>query len=230
MITGSAGILRVAPAGDAALVIEWPALIDPAVNDRARSLAQALTRRWGAVLRDVVIGYCTVTVYFDPARVDGRWLESEVESLAERTDEFSSPAGGMVNIPVCYEGEFAPDLPEVAAFAGCAPEEVVALHSGREYLVFMVGFVPGFAYMGEVDPRIAAPRRATPRTAVPQGSVAIAGGQTGIYPSVTPGGWNIVGRTPLKPFDSGRREPLLMQSGDRVRFMPISRDEFDRMR
>jgi inhibitor of KinA len=122
---------------------------------------------------------------------------------------------------VCYGGEYGPDLDDVAAFAGCSAEDVVARHLSREYRVYLVGFIPGFAYMAEVDPSIAAPRRSTPRTAVPAGSVAIAGGQTGVYPSVTPGGWNIIGRTPLAPYDASRSEPFLFRSGDRVRFQRV---------
>jgi inhibitor of KinA len=219
-------IVRIAAAGDAALVIEFPARIDPEINERARALAAALQRQWGAILRDVVIGYCTVTVYFDPSRVDGRWLEAELRGIAADVDAGNRTSGAVVQVPVCYEQDFAPDIDDVAAFGGCTPEEVAALHAGREYRVFMVGFIPGFAYMAEVDPTIAAPRRATPRAAVPAGSVAIAGGQTGIYPAVTPGGWNIIGRTPLKPYDLERPEPFLFHSGDRVQFVRISRDEF----
>lgn len=220
-------VLRFAAAGDAALVLEFPQRIDPEINDRARALAAAIRGRFGAVLRDVVIGYCTVTVYFDPIHVDPRWLDGELKVLAAGTEEPEVPPGGLVQVPVCYEEDFAPDLADVAAFGGCSLEEVVALHSEREYRVYMVGFVPGFAYMAEVDSRIAAPRRATPRTAVPAGSVAIAGGQTGVYPSVTPGGWNVIGRTPLKPYDPRREQPLLFRGGDRVRFVPIPRSEFD---
>jgi len=116
----------------------------------------------------------------------------------------------------------------VARFAGCTTEEVVARHAAVTYRVYLVGFVPGFAYMAEVDHRIAAPRRATPRTAVPAGAVAIAGGQTGIYPDVTPGGWNIIGRTPLRPFDAARTEPSLLKPGDQVRFRPVSEADFAR--
>jgi inhibitor of KinA len=131
-------------------------------------------------------------------------------------------------VPVCYDADLAPDLAGVAAFGGCSTDEVVALHTGRVYRVYMVGFIPGFAYLAEVDPRIAAPRRATPRTAVPAGSVAIAGGQTGIYPAVTPGGWNIIGRTALKPYDPGRADSLLFHVGAEVRFRAVTRTEFER--
>ena len=221
-------ILRIAPAGDAALLVEFEPRIDPDINDRARALAATLRQRWAAILRDVVIGYCTLTVYFDPLRVDGAWLESEIRTAATQSVEAAGTAGAVIQVPVCYDDEFAPDLAEVAAFGGCTAEDVVALHTSREYRVYMVGFVPGFAYLAEVDGRIAAPRRATPRTAVPAGAVAIAGGQTGIYPAETPGGWNIVGRTPIKPYDTTRPEPCLLRVGDRVRFVRIPRDEFER--
>jgi inhibitor of KinA len=131
-------------------------------------------------------------------------------------------------VPVCYGGDLGPDLADVAAFAGCSEADVVSLHSGRDYRVYMVGFVPGFAYMAEVEARIAAPRRASPRTAVPAGSVAIAGGQTGVYPAVTPGGWNLIGRTALQPYDPDREQPFLFKPGDRVRFRPIPLEEFPR--
>lgn len=229
-MTTSAGaeLVRIAAAGDAAIVAEFPARIDPLINDRARALAGQLRARWGSILRDVVIGHCTVTVYFDPAHVDAPWLESEIRTAASDIEDAPQTVRPVIQVPVCYDGNLAPDLGDVAEFGGCSLEDVVGLHAGREYRVYMVGFIPGFAYMAEVDPRIAAPRRATPRTAVPAGSVAIAGGQTGVYPADTPGGWNIIGRTPLKPFDPHRREPFLFQSGDCVRFLRISRDEFDR--
>jgi inhibitor of KinA len=133
-----------------------------------------------------------------------------------------------VRIPVCYGGEFGPDLAGVAAFAGLAESDVVSAHSAATYRVFMLGFVPGFAYLGVVDARIAMPRHATPRVRVPAGSVGIAGVQTGVYSGETPGGWQLIGRTPLKPFDPARDEPFLMEAGDAVQFYPIDRAEYDR--
>jgi inhibitor of KinA len=220
------GVLRVARAGDAALVAAFPARIDPLINERAAALAAQLRVRWGAILRDVVVGYCTVTVYFDPLQVDARWLEDEIRAAEADAVERPRAPRAVVQVPVCYQGDFAPDLEEVAVFGGCLPEEVAEIHAAREYRVYMVGFIPGFAYMAEVDPRIAAPRKATPRAAVPAGSVGIAAGQTGIYPAATPGGWNIIGRTPLKPYDASRPEPFLFRTGDRVRFVPVARDSF----
>jgi inhibitor of KinA len=219
-------LVRVAAAGDSALVAEFPSRIDPGINDCASALAQRLRWRWGGILRDVVVGYCTVTVYFDPLQVDAPWLESEIQAAAGPARQATRAGRAVVDVPVCYDGDLAPDLDDVARFGGCSSDEVVALHTSRTYRVYMLGFIPGFAYLAEVDPRIAAPRRATPRIEVPAGAVAIAGGQTGIYPAVTPGGWNIIGRTPKKPYDPGRPVPFLFNVGDEVRFRPVSRVEF----
>jgi inhibitor of KinA len=219
-------LFRILPAGDAALVVALPERIDPELNAWCVALSRALASGLGTIVRDVVIGYCSVTVYFDPLKVEAVWLEGEVRARAGSLDVESATEGAVVEVPVCYGGDLGPDLADVAAFAGCSDAEVIDLHAGREYRVYMVGFVPGFAYMAEVEPRIAAPRRASPRAAVPAGSVAIAGGQTGVYPAVTPGGWNIIGRTPLAPYDPDRREPFLFKSGDRVRFRPMAQQEF----
>jgi inhibitor of KinA len=221
--------LRIVAAGDAALTVEFPPRVAPDIHARVRALASAAHRRCGPSLRDVVIGYCSVTVFFDPLIVDAAWIEGQLqEALAELPDQADLDRA-IVDVPVCYGGEFGPDLEDVAAYGSCSADEVIALHSGTTYIVYLLGFVPGFTYMAEVHARIAAPRRATPRPAVPAGSVAIAGAQTGIYPSVTPGGWNIVGRTPVKPYDPSRAVPFLFQPGDRVRFRAVERHEFERL-
>lgn len=227
---GGTDILRIAPAGDSALLIEFPQTISPTINARAIALADAVRRRCGAAVRDAVVGYATVTLYFDPLVVDFAWLEAETREIAARIEPGADATGNLVEVPVCYGGEFGPDINDVAAFGGCSEDDVISIHGGRTYRVYMIGFVPGFAYMARVDDRIAAPRRATPRSAVPPGSVAIAGGQTGIYPASTPGGWNIIGQTPLKPFDTLRAEPSLLRAGDTVRFKPISARDFDDLR
>ena len=221
-------LVRLVAAGDSALVAEFPQRIDPEVNQRAATLAARLRQEWGAILRDVVIGYCTVTIYFDPLRVDARWLEAEVRGIAQDSEGSSGPEPRAIEVPVCYDAELGPDLADVAACGGCSTDEVVELHAGGVYRVYMVGFVPGFAYLAQVDDRIAMPRRTVPRAAVPAGSVAIAGGQTGVYPRITPGGWNIIGRTPLKPYDPQRQDAFLFRVGDEVRFVPMTREAFDR--
>ena len=227
MNTLTSDLVRVVAAGDSALVAEFPERIDPDINQRALALAARLRGEWGEILRDVVIGYCTVTVYFNPRHVDARWLEGEIRAAARDAENGERPAPRTIEVPVCYDPALGPDLEDVAAFGACSVADVIALHTTPTYRVYVVGFVPGFAYLAEVDQRIARPRRTAPRTAVPAGSVAIAGGQTGIYPKVTPGGWNIIGRTPLKPYDPGREDPFLFRVGDDVRFIPMTREAFE---
>jgi KipI family sensor histidine kinase inhibitor len=220
---------RLVAAGDAAWLVEWPARIDPAVSSRAVALAEAVKRTCVGRVRDVVVGYCSVTVYFDPLQSDGAKLADDVRQLALHVDDRPVSEGKLVDVDVCYGGDFGPDLQDVAALAGVTADEVVALHTASTYRVYVVGFVPGFPYMAAVHPRLALPRRTTPRTRVPAGSVAIAAGQTGIYPAETPGGWHLIGRTHVKPYDPSRAEPFLFRPGDRVRFHPIDRAEFERI-
>jgi inhibitor of KinA len=221
---------RIVPAGDSALVVEFDERIDPAINARAIQLADSLQAAGISGVRDIVPTYRSVAVFFDPLRTNYDALVASLEGEAARPDEEAAVVRAPLCIPVCYGGELGPDLPAVARFAQTSEEEVIRLHAGTAYRVFMLGFVPGFAYMGIVDSRIAAPRHGTPRLRVPLGSVGIAGVQTGVYPAETPGGWQLIGRTPLKPFDATRAEPFLMKAGDTVMFQPIERAEYDRMR
>jgi inhibitor of KinA len=214
--------LRVLPAGDSAMVLRLGDRIDPAVNARALAVAQALAGRQDASIRDIVIGYASVTVYFDPLRVEPVEVEARLRRLASARADAVARAGNRVVVRVRYGGDDGPDLAEVAAFAGCSPDEAIALHAAREYRVFMLGFLPGFPYMGVVDPRIAMPRRETPRVAVAAGSVGIAGLQTGIYPVESPGGWRLIGRTDATLFDPNAAQPTLVQPGDVVRFVRAS--------
>jgi inhibitor of KinA len=223
------GPVKIVAAGDAALVVELPQRIDPEINARLVHMAGELRERVGAVIRDAVVGYCTLTVYFDALHVDAAWLTEEIRSVAQQSPPENVTDGATIEVPVCYGGELGPDLSAVAAICGCSEEEVVRLHSTVEYRVYVVGFVPGFAYMGVVDDRLALPRRAVPRTRVPAGSVAIAAGQTGIYPIETPGGWHLLGRTPVRTFDPAREQPVLFRPGDRVRFRIIDRGTFDQL-
>ncbi len=219
---------KIVPAGDAALIVEFDERIDPDVNAQVISLADALAADPVPGVRDVVPTFRSVAVYFDPLRTNHDALLARIDrdgrhAFGSRPDERQP-----IVIPVCFGGDLGPDLSKVASFAGLSESEVIALHIGRIYRVFMLGFVAGFAYMGIVDERIAAPRHSTPRVRVPLGSVGIAGVQTGIYPAETPGGWQLIGRTPVKPFDAARAEPFLMKGGDSVRFAPIDRGEYDR--
>jgi inhibitor of KinA len=220
---------RIVRAGDSAVTVEFEERIDAAVNARAVSLADAIHRADLAGVRDVVPTYRSVTIYFDPLRTDYEALLARLEREASVHVPAAADDRAPIRIPVCYGGQFGPDLGHVAAFGQVEEAEVVRLHSSTTYRVFMLGFVPGFAYMGLVDARIAAPRHATPRVRVPRGSVGIAGLQTAVYPMDTPGGWQLVGRTPMHPFDPRRAEPFLIKAGDAVQFYAIDRTEFDRL-
>jgi inhibitor of KinA len=220
--------VRIIAAGDAALLIELASVIDPEVNDRAVALARSIREREASGVRDVVVGYASVTVYFDPLNVDPLDLEDRIRHIVDDLPRHPHLEGSPIDVPVCYGGGFGPDLADVAAVTGLSESEVITLHCAVAYRVYVVGFMPGFAYMASVDPRLVLSRRSTPRTRVPAGSVAIAAGQTGIYPVESPGGWHLLGRTRLKPYDPSRADPFLFRPGDRVRFRPISADEFER--
>jgi inhibitor of KinA len=219
---------RIVPAGDSALIVEFDERIDPEINARAIACAQAVEAARVRGVRDVVPTYRSVAVYFDPLRTDGDALIARLEEAAGQPPPSSATVRDVVRIPVCYGGDLGTDLAAVAEFAGRPASDVIRAHTGTTYRVFMLGFVPGFAYLGIVDSRIAMPRHATPRVRVPAGSVGIAGVQTGVYSADTPGGWQLIGRTPLKPFDPSRDQPFLLQAGDPVQFYPIDRAEYDR--
>jgi KipI family sensor histidine kinase inhibitor len=214
--------MRVLQAGDAMLIVEVAPVIDPLVNEQVIDLGDRLRAMGVPGVRDVVPGYSTLGVHFDPLRTDRAALERAIAAqgrLVQRVTE--PPPRAPIEIPVRYGGDDGPDLDDVATFAGCTPEDVVERHAAVVYRVYMLGFVPGFAYLGRVDRRIAAPRRRVPRERVPAGAVGIAGEQTGIYPIETPGGWQIVGKTSLRMFDAERHPASLLAPGNLVRFRPV---------
>ena len=170
--------------------------------------------------------YCSVLVKFDPLKWRHEDLEKELRKYLGRLDNVKLPAPRQVEVPVCYGGEFGPDLEDVASVHGMTPGRVVELHTSATYLVFFLGFVPGFAYLGELPEELVTPRLPTPRKKVPAGSVGIAGNQTGVYPFETPGGWRLLGRTPLSIFRTERKDLSLLSIGDRVRFVTVSRERF----
>ena len=217
--------------GDAALLVRFEPRIDPAINGRAIALAGALRNRSPEGVRDVVEAYAAVTVHLDPSRADSKAVANLMTRLVEevRAGDASTASGREHHLPVCYGGAHGPDLAGVARFGRCTESEVIARHRRTAYRVYMLGFQPGFAYLGAVDPSIAAPRHATPRIRVPARSVGIAGRQTGIYPAVSPGGWQLIGRTPLTLFDLDRAEPFLLQAGDTIRFEPIDQATYERL-
>lgn len=221
--------LRILDAGDAALTIEFGSIIDPALLAEVNALDAAVLRRKQAGELPGVIEtmptFRSLTVFFDPLVTDRDAVLATLQPLIAAAEHGSTTDGRHWRLPVCYEGEAAPDLAEVAGAIGIGEDEVVALHSGAEYLVYMIGFLPGFPFMGDLPAPLRLPRRAQPRVRVPAGSVAIATGLTAIYPWESPGGWHLLGRCPVPLFDAGRTSPSLLAAGDRVRFVPVSAQE-----
>jgi inhibitor of KinA len=211
---------QIVSVGDACLAVVFEEKIDPAVNDACLAVAAHLESTGVAGVRDVVPGYHTVTVHFDRRALSRSDLRLHLErAIAEAEGHVRPAEKEPVQIQVTYGGADGPDLASVAAFANCSQGEVIRLHSAVVYRVYMIGFLPGFAHLGTVDPRIAMPRLDAPRLRVAAGSVGIAGAQTGIYPRDTPGGWRIIGRTAAQLFDVARDEPSMLSAGDRVRFV-----------
>ncbi len=203
------------------LLVELEPAIDPVVNERAILLASRLRQRNARGVRDIAPGYCTLGIHYDPLQTDLAALEQAIEREFRALASLDAVAARpVIEIPVEYGGNHGPDLEAVAAHAGCSTTEVIRRHSDRTYRVYMLGFVPGFAYLGRVDPSIAAPRHRVPRERVRAGSVGIAGLQTGVYPVESPGGWQLIGHTTLVMFDPGRDKPSLLAAGDLVRFVP----------
>ena len=217
--------------GDQALIIEFGDRVDPALSAEIAAVAQRLRESRPIGVLDVVPAYSTLALHYDPAAVGAG--TSPYEALVETIDAWlktqtaaTPPAGRLIEIPVCYGGAFGEDLDALAKNRNLSVEEVIAIHSGAAYHVHMLGFVPGFAYLGGLDARLATPRRETPRPHVSAGSVAIGGAQTGVYPLDTPGGWHLIGRTPMQLFKPDAMPPCLLNAGDTVRFVPISVQEF----
>lgn len=224
--------MRIEPLGDSALLIRVVEEFDPEESlDAVLRAAEALEHAAIPAVVEVVPAYTTVGVFIDPARTETfDEVRASIESAVARDSELvgSVTDRATIEVPVCYEDEeFAPDLDEVARRSGLPRDEVVRRHSDAIYRVSCVGFTPGFPYLSGLPPELAVPRRASPRKEIPAGAVAIGGTQTGIYPRKSPGGWNIIGRSPLRLFEVGRNPPALFQPGDRVRFRRIGRAEFD---
>ena len=226
--------MRISPLGDTALLVHVGSAIDEATHRRVRAVyARLASQRFPGVI-ELVPAYASVAVIYDPQRVAAAAPPSEspyhrlvalLAAALEDLHENEATTPRTVEIPVCYGGAYGPDLEEVAHRHRLSPEDVVALHARGTYVVYMIGFAPGFAYLGGLPPELATPRRAEPRTAVPAGSVGIGGSQTGVYPLALPGGWQLIGRTPLRLFDPARPPPSLLDVGDRVRFRVLAPDE-----
>ncbi|GAB3331070.1 5-oxoprolinase subunit PxpB [Marilutibacter aestuarii] len=222
--------VRIEALADDAWLLTLGDAIDAVSMARVHARVDDLRATAPAGILDLVPAYASIGVFFDPRRLGAgevhAWLQSRLASDAARRRE---SGGACIEVPVAYGGEFGPDLEDAARELGMDAETLASRHAAAEYTVAMIGFAPGFPYLAGLDPALALPRLATPRTRIPAGSVAIGGAQTGIYPRESPGGWRLLGRTPLALFDPGRASPALLQPGDRVRFRPVDADAFARL-
>lgn len=218
--------LRFLPAGDTALVVEFGDVIDRALSERVLRLVAALRAAGIPGVIEVVPTYRSLMARYDPMLTDSATLRGRIEGLLASGEVGAGPTR-LWRIPACYDATHAPDLEEVAQRTGLATAEVVRLHSETLFHIYMIGFVPGYPYMGDLPATLALPRRADPRTRVPPGSIAIASTMTAIYPVESPGGWHLIGGTPIRLFDAGAPRPALLSPGDKVRFEPISAPRYD---
>ena len=218
--------MRFRAASDQALLVYLGEEIGLRTHERVVRLLRLLQREPLAWVRNLQPAYCSLLVSFDACVVDHAQVEATLRSYEKRAEEIALPAPRLVEILVCYGGEFGPELEKVAWLHGLKPERVIELHSSQTYHAYFLGFAPGFAYLGDLPDALATPRLATPRRKVPAGSVGIAGKQTAVYPFATPGGWNLLGRTPLHMFQVDREPMELLDVGDEVRFRPITHQEF----
>lgn len=225
------------PLGECAVIIEWSGKISEEIQRQVQAAARHIEDQPFAGLVECIPSYTTVSVHYEPSKMRkpelfptaGEYVCSMLGDLLSQWDVSSEGDSVIVDIPVCYGGEYGPDLEEVAALNRLTAAEVIRLHSEGRYLVYALGFAPGFPYIGGMDERISAPRKKTPRLNIPAGSVGIAGSQTGIYPIETPGGWQIIGRTPLALFQPERNPPTLLEGGCRLRFQPITEEEYRKL-
>ncbi len=216
-------------AGDQGLLVEYGDGIDFEVNTKVRAMAIIMKQNTPKGVIETIPTYRSLLLVYDPSITNLAKLQKELQKLEEQLEEIQIPPPDTVEIPVCYGEEFGPDIEFVAETHNLSVKEVIQLHSEPEYLIYMVGFTPGFPFLGGLSEKLHTPRLETPRTFVPQGSVGIANNQTGIYPVSSPGGWQLIGRSPIKLFAPERPNPFLYQAGDHIKFRPITLEEYSRL-
>ncbi len=221
--------MKLLRASDSSLLVQFGDVVAPEFHERVLALFRSLLTERDARIRNLHPAYASLLIDFDPLHMTHDELSERVRRLSDMKPRANDVTERLVTIQVCYDAEFGLDLADVAAYHSISIEEVVRLHTSVTYLVYFLGFSPGFAYLGGLAEKLQTPRLATPRTSVPAGSVGIAGNQTGVYPLDSPGGWRIIGRTPLTMFDKSATPPSRLQTGDRVQFTAVPRSSFDEM-
>lgn len=214
--------VKIMPAGDAALVVEFGDIIDETVNAHVHALARKIEEQHIAGIMEVVPTFRSVLVQYDVFASSYSQIRNLVQSLADNLDVSDQTVKKIVKIPCCYGARFGQDLSDMEKLTGLDRDEIIAIHSATDYKIYMLGFLPGFVYLGGLDKRIEVPRLKTPRVKIRKGAVGIGGNQTGIYPMDSPGGWRLMGATPIDLYDENRETPILLEAGEYIRFVPIS--------
>ena len=222
--------VRYLPAGDEALVIEFGKTIDEEINNRVISMATSIRNKRIKGVREILPTYRSLMVFYNPKKISYIRLVSTVKALGFKENEGEEEEKKTLIVPCCYDDSFGPDLSDMSKELGLTKEEIVKIHSKKKYKIYMLGFLPGFVYLGGLDKRINIPRLQTPRTKIPARSVGIGGAQTGVYPVDSPGGWRLIGSTPLDFYDIKREDPVLCEAGEYIRFMPVSKPEYSDIR
>lgn len=217
---------KIYTAGDSSILVEFGKEISPEINSRITALVHVMKAQQIEGVVDLIPAFCSLLINYDPRVISCGKLKRRMEKLLKLDMHEKEESSRIFEIPVCYGGEFGPDLEYIAGHAGLTPQEVIDIHSSRDYRIYMLGFLPGFSYLGGLDERIHTPRLANPRIRIPAGSVGIGGSQTGIYPLDSPGGWQLLGMTPVKTYDPERSVPILFEAGDYIRFLPVTEEEY----
>lgn len=221
--------IRFRMAGDRGLLAEFGEGIDPEVNRKVRSMGMALERERPDGIVEIIPTYRSLLIVYDPMATRPAVLQNALTGLEHRLGDIEIPPPSEVTLPVCYGGDFGPDMAFVADAHGLTESDVIRIHAETAYQIYMIGFTPGFCFLGGLSEQLHTPRLETPRTRVPEGSVGIANAQTGVYPLESPGGWRIIGRTPVRLFAPENETPLRYRAGDMIRFAPIDKHEYNRL-
>lgn len=214
------------PAGDRAMVVQFGDTIDEKTNRQVQLLAKWIETQGTEGVQEVLPTFRSLTIFYDPVKTSYHALKTTLKHADVSEEDGGHMEKRIVEIPCCYGGSFGEDLPDMEKLTGLSTEEIIQIHSGTDYLVYMLGFLPGFVYLGGLDERIHAPRLTTPRVKIPAGAVGIGGSQTGVYPLESPGGWRLIGSTPIRMYDPDREEPFLCNAGDYIRFCPIEEADY----
>ena len=217
---------KILTAGDSSILVQFGETIDPVINRKIAATVQMIKQQQIKGITDLIPTYCSLLINYDPRVISFSALTERIRGLLRIEISTSEVTKKIYEIPVCYGGEYGPDIQNIADNAGISIEEVIKIHTSQDYLIYMLGFLPGFTYLGGLDERIHTPRLAQPRLKIPAGSVGIGGSQTGIYPMDSPGGWQLMGMTPVKTYDPDREVPILVEAGDYIRFVSVDEEEF----